>query len=275
MGYRKNIFSIIAILSFFIAQTALAGSATLSWTPNGESDLAGYRIYYRTSGSAGTYTQVKGNGIAVPLASITPSAPSYVVPSLVDGTTYYFAITAYDASGNESTYSSEVSKLIPTPTPTPPPSGGDTAVTNVKLAPKLEGATSVSGRSFTITFRVPGTNTQIAQFSATADTSGNVTVPSTTTINAGTYDVLVDSTGYLQKKQVNVSISSNITITTIPTLPTGEGDLNNDNTVDALDWSLMSPKWFTNDPTADINNDTIVNTIDFSLLNKNWGKGDK
>jgi len=50
------------------------------------------------------------------------------------------------------------------------------------------------------------------------------------------------------------------------------GDLNNDGTVNSLDWSIMKSVWFTSSPTADINNDGIVNTIDFSLLNQNWGK---
>jgi len=49
------------------------------------------------------------------------------------------------------------------------------------------------------------------------------------------------------------------------------GDLNNDGTVNAADWSLMASVWFTNDATADLNKDGIVNSIDFSLMNANWG----
>ena len=49
------------------------------------------------------------------------------------------------------------------------------------------------------------------------------------------------------------------------------GDLNNDNAVNALDWSLMNSVWFSTDPTADLNNDGIVNSLDFSILNRNWG----
>jgi hypothetical protein len=42
-----------------------------------------------------------------------------------------------------------------------------------------------------------------------------------------------------------------------PSLP---GDLNNDNIVNSLDWSLMNAAWFTSDPTADLNHDGQVNS---------------
>jgi hypothetical protein len=48
-------------------------------------------------------------------------------------------------------------------------------------------------------------------------------------------------------------------------------DLNNDNTVNSLDWSVVNASWFTNNTTADINRDGIVNSLDFSILNGEWG----
>lgn len=85
------------------------GAATLHWTPptqntNGSTltNLAGYRIYYGTSSSALTQT------INISSAGIT----SYVISNLSRGT-YYFAITAYNSSGAESTRSTTVSKVIP------------------------------------------------------------------------------------------------------------------------------------------------------------------
>jgi len=50
------------------------------------------------------------------------------------------------------------------------------------------------------------------------------------------------------------------------------GDLNQDGTVNNLDWSIMAGVWFTNDPVADLNKDGLVNSIDFSLMNQNWGR---
>jgi len=52
------------------------------------------------------------------------------------------------------------------------------------------------------------------------------------------------------------------------------GDLNQDGTVNASDWSIMASQWFTSDPVADLNKDGIVNSIDFSLMNQNWGKSE-
>jgi fibronectin type 3 domain-containing protein len=74
----------------------------LTWNPNTDSDLAGYRIYRATA--SGTY------GAA--LATIPAGTFTYQATGLAMNTTYFFVITAYDSAGNESAYSSEVSKSI-------------------------------------------------------------------------------------------------------------------------------------------------------------------
>ena len=79
-----------------------AGTATLAWNASTESDLAGYKVY-RGTGS-GTY--------GAPLTTLPKTTTSYTATGLLNGTTYFFAITAYDSSGNESTFSNEVSKSI-------------------------------------------------------------------------------------------------------------------------------------------------------------------
>jgi hypothetical protein len=98
--------SIVAVAAcFFFAQDAFSAQATLNWNPPGKktdgtslTDLAGYRIYYGTA--SGNYAET------IDVGNITTS----VVSNLADGTTYYFAVTAYDTSGGESGYSNEVSK---------------------------------------------------------------------------------------------------------------------------------------------------------------------
>ncbi|RJQ18918.1 MAG: PKD domain-containing protein [Nitrospiraceae bacterium] len=91
-----------------------AGSANLSWgepTTNVDetplTDLFGYKIYYGTT--SGTYSY------NIDIGNVT----SYEVTDLTDGTIYYFAVTAYDTSGNESGYSGEVSKTLPLPSSPP------------------------------------------------------------------------------------------------------------------------------------------------------------
>ncbi|MBS0178929.1 MAG: fibronectin type III domain-containing protein [Nitrospira sp.] len=77
-------------------------SATVSWNANTESDLAGYRIYVGTR--SGSY------GVVGPF-EVTNST-SFTIPNLPTGTTYYFAVSAFDKSGNESAKSVEVSKSL-------------------------------------------------------------------------------------------------------------------------------------------------------------------
>jgi hypothetical protein len=101
----KLIFLLALVL--FLPIFVYAGSATVSWGANTESDLKGYKVYYGTSPRSGTcppgnYT----NNIDV--GKVT----SYTFNNLTSGKTYYFSVTAYDTSGNESACSAQVSKLI-------------------------------------------------------------------------------------------------------------------------------------------------------------------
>jgi len=78
--------------------SATTNSATLQWGANSESDLAGYKMYQGTmAGSYDTSVDVGNTTI-------------YSAQNLQSGLTYYFALTAYDTSGNESPPSIEVSK---------------------------------------------------------------------------------------------------------------------------------------------------------------------
>lgn len=99
---------------------AWAATAHLSWSPNTEPDLAGYVAHYGTS--PGTYTQSLDVG----------NATGTDFTNLVEGQTYYFAVTAYDATGNKSGLSSEVSLTVPgTPPPDPGPDTTPPGITSV------------------------------------------------------------------------------------------------------------------------------------------------
>lgn len=81
--------------------TGLAGTPAdmqvdLTWDANGESDLAGYNAWYRTTAGPGTWTQA--NGTLIP----ADPNPSFSVTGLVNGTSYDFAVSAKDTAGNES-----------------------------------------------------------------------------------------------------------------------------------------------------------------------------
>ncbi|MGD9546042.1 MAG: endonuclease [Candidatus Krumholzibacteriia bacterium] len=74
------------------------GSVTLDWNDNTEGDLTGYAVY-RATAPSGPYNQVGGLVIS----------SSYQDSGLVNGTTYYYVVTALDTGDNESPSSSEAS----------------------------------------------------------------------------------------------------------------------------------------------------------------------
>ena len=91
----------------FNPATGATGSVALAWdVPSTYVDgtpaagQVGFKVYYGTASRA--YTQVID----------VKNVPSCSINSLYPGTTYYFAITAYDSTGIESDYSTELSKTI-------------------------------------------------------------------------------------------------------------------------------------------------------------------
>ncbi len=91
----------VLLFLLIIPGTLFASTLRISWNNNTEADLCGYRVYYGTI--SGQYGKVLDVGEAVCVD----------IEGLPADTVYFFAITAYDFSGNESGFSREVSVLIP------------------------------------------------------------------------------------------------------------------------------------------------------------------
>ena len=101
----RSIFFLYLLLTIIFslnASSVFSGVATLTWdapTTNTDgtpiTDLAGYKVHYGTS--SGNYSQ------NIDVGNIT----TYPVDSLTDGLIYYFVVTAYNVSGNESGFSNE------------------------------------------------------------------------------------------------------------------------------------------------------------------------
>ena len=93
---------IFLFCAFCLCAPTLASNVTLEWDPISAPTLVGYKIYYGTQSR--TYLAT------IPIGTQT----TYTFPDglLLTGQTYYFAVTAYDDSGNESGYSNEVSTAI-------------------------------------------------------------------------------------------------------------------------------------------------------------------
>ena len=79
--------------------TAFSAEVGLAWDAKTEPDLAGYRIYYGVASQS--------YGAPVDVGNVT----TYRVTGLDPGS-YYFCVTAYYASGNETSCSNEVSVIL-------------------------------------------------------------------------------------------------------------------------------------------------------------------
>jgi hypothetical protein len=76
-------------------------TVTLAWNANAPNTIAGYHLYY--GGTTKSYTNVVDSGGSTTVA----------ITNLSGGSTYYFAVTAYDDIGLESDFSNEISYTVP------------------------------------------------------------------------------------------------------------------------------------------------------------------
>lgn len=105
-----KLFQVVALLALFLyltIATAYSQDVTLSWDPSPSSSVTGYKVYYKEGDQSLPFDGVDAeNGISpIDVGDRLDAA----LTGLLDGETYYFAVTAYDAQGNESAYSNIVS----------------------------------------------------------------------------------------------------------------------------------------------------------------------
>ncbi len=87
----------LSIFSYLLCiPHANAASVTLAWDPNTEPDIVGYSLYYGKA--SGIYEFVIDVG----------NQTTCNISDLEDAETYYFVVTAYNISGFESDFSSEL-----------------------------------------------------------------------------------------------------------------------------------------------------------------------
>ena len=96
---RLRLFILIAFLVLGYSSYSV-NSIVLAWDGNPENDLAGYIVYY--GAASRNYTN------AVNVWNFTTNE----VSGLVDGATYFFAVTAYNTNGLKSEFSDEVSYSV-------------------------------------------------------------------------------------------------------------------------------------------------------------------
>ena len=162
-------FSWLILLLVFMANSAFAGQVNLAWNAS-SGPVSGYKVYYGTA--SGNYTSNLNAG----------SATSATVASLADGSTYYFAVKAYDSTGNESSFSNEVNKSLTVAAPVASFSADKTSGTapvTVNLADTSTG--TITGRAWDLG---DGTTSTAQSVAKTYNAAGSYTVKLTVT-NAG------------------------------------------------------------------------------------------
>ena len=96
---KKILILVLVLVGGFLASRAHAVDVTLAWDANTESDLAGYRIFYREEGQNYDLANPDWEG----------TNTTCTISGLLDNITYYFVARAFDTSDNESLNSNEVS----------------------------------------------------------------------------------------------------------------------------------------------------------------------
>jgi hypothetical protein len=140
-----------------------ASSASLQWNPNPDPAVTGYNVYY--GGMTRTYTN------RLSLGNVTNAT----VGGLMEGRTYFFAVTASDVLGNESDFSDETTYIVPgflvlTPGTRP----GDPIRVQFPVAPAHWYELQVSGdlRSWTTVWQTMGVSNTWVEFDAPVATTG-------------------------------------------------------------------------------------------------------
>jgi Fibronectin type III domain len=100
----------VSLLNFSALASAPTpqGSLSLAWDPSPYPGVAGYRFYLGVNSEV--YTNVIDVG----------NQTSITISNLVPGATYFFAVTAYDLTGLESTFSGEIAYTVPSSASLPP-----------------------------------------------------------------------------------------------------------------------------------------------------------
>ncbi|ALC16184.1 hypothetical protein DSOUD_1405 [Desulfuromonas soudanensis] len=106
-----------AVFVLVLAGVSQAKTVTLAWDESPETTVVGYRIYYQAGSSV---APLSGTGAVEGASPVDVGLQlSATLSGLADAQTHYFAVTAYDAAGNESPYSNQVSSP-PVPVNRPP-----------------------------------------------------------------------------------------------------------------------------------------------------------
>lgn len=174
----------------------------------------------------------------------------------------------------------------PSPSPSPTPSPTPSAPTPTpSLSPSPSPSPSSPPKILNLQIQLQGrtdygtTNTHLKIYDSTStlvldktdvstDASGNaqITLPTSMTVGSS-YSFFTKPKYFLGDYKGGQVLTNPMNLTYAVFKG---GDLDDNNMINTLDFSIMNSKWLQNDPIADVNKDGIVNTIDFAFLSANW-----
>jgi hypothetical protein len=96
-----TLFLILIAILVVLPGYGYSAQVTIAWDANSEPEVAGYKLHYGTS--AGQYPSLSDAG----------GQTACTLAGLQAGVVYFFAATAYDTYGNQSSYSQEVTFTVP------------------------------------------------------------------------------------------------------------------------------------------------------------------
>ena len=167
-------------------------SVVLAWNPSTDTNVVSYRIYYGTVSHAYVSQVTVGN---------TNTA---TISGLADGTTYYFAATSIDSTGDESPFSNEAVYTVPS------------AAAALTVLPSAAGQFSLSVSGGTGYQYVVQTSTNLINWVCVLTNTAPFTFTDT---NAATLPQCFYRAFYLPPG--NVATSTAATLTTLPA-PAGQ-----------------------------------------------------
>ena len=178
------------------------------------------------------------------------------------GVTYYIAITGFYDVGSTDAWEGEFGLSI------------ECASADAAFNGSVNWNSNCDDRISTVTFYEPNTSNVAATYETTVNSAGEFTIPS---VLVGTYDIIVDVPGYLNKGLADV-----VTVVgenTVDFGPIRGGDANDSNSINIADFSGLNAAFgsVAGDANynlfADFNCSGTINIADFSGLNAGFGQG--
>ncbi|WP_298273270.1 Ig-like domain-containing protein [Geobacter sp.] len=208
-NYDIFLFTIIACILTVTA--SFARDVTLQWNPVSDGSVTGYKVYYNVDSSG---TPFNGAGAVQGTSPVdTRNVTSATLTGLDPSRSYYFAVTAYNASGVESSYSNVVSvaEAVPPTVTITSPGANSTISGTTSVAINANDNVGVTKVELYVDGNLAGTDTA-TPYSVSLNTS---------TLAVGTHTLLAkayDAAGNVgQSSIVSVTVANDTTppVTTI------------------------------------------------------------